>query len=146
MFHISLSSTTVYVQVSCVCVALNSRKLLGKNLQIVILAEKSGLVDLYLRRINTIFFFLRGSTCRDRLVVRTLRCGRSNPGSNPGHGSDMSFIIFNNNQFDHQKLHESYYFVPFCKIGKFFVSFKLGKLENACSFYPKLLKCLKLKV
>ena len=25
---------------------------------------------------------------RDRLVVRTLRCGRSNPGSNPGHGSD----------------------------------------------------------
>ena len=24
--------------------------------------------------------------CRDRLVVRTLRCGRSNPGSNPGHG------------------------------------------------------------
>ena len=26
---------------------------------------------------------------RDRLVVRTLRCGRSNPGSNPGHGSDL---------------------------------------------------------
>ena len=25
-------------------------------------------------------------TGRDRLVVRTLRCGRSNPGSNPGHG------------------------------------------------------------
>ena len=24
---------------------------------------------------------------RDRLVVRTLRCGRSNPGSNPGLGS-----------------------------------------------------------
>ena len=24
---------------------------------------------------------------RDRIVVRTLRCGRSNPGSNPGHGS-----------------------------------------------------------
>ena len=24
---------------------------------------------------------------RDRLVVRTLRCGRSNPGSNPGHGN-----------------------------------------------------------
>ena len=22
----------------------------------------------------------------DRLVVRTLRCGRNNPGSNPGHG------------------------------------------------------------
>ena len=24
---------------------------------------------------------------RDRIVVSTLRCGRSNPGSNPGHGS-----------------------------------------------------------
>ena len=24
---------------------------------------------------------------RDSLVVRTLRCGRSNPGSNPGHGT-----------------------------------------------------------
>ncbi len=23
---------------------------------------------------------------RDRLEVRTLRCGRNNPGSNPGHG------------------------------------------------------------
>ena len=29
---------------------------------------------------------------RDRLVVRTLRCGRSNPGSNPGHGSDSFFF------------------------------------------------------
>ena len=23
---------------------------------------------------------------RDRIVVSTLRCGRNNPGSNPGHG------------------------------------------------------------
>ena len=30
---------------------------------------------------------------RDRLVVRTLRCGRSNPGSNPGHGSDILLDI-----------------------------------------------------
>ena len=30
---------------------------------------------------------------RDRLVVRTLRCGRSNPGSNPGHGSDFFFVL-----------------------------------------------------
>ena len=30
---------------------------------------------------------LVGLDSRDRLVVRTLRCGRSNPGSNPGHGS-----------------------------------------------------------
>ena len=33
--------------------------------------------------------------CRDRLVVRTLRCGRSNPGSNPGLGScDLFFFFF----------------------------------------------------
>ena len=31
---------------------------------------------------------------RDRLVVRTLRCGRSNPGSNPGHGSDTFLFVF----------------------------------------------------
>ena len=29
----------------------------------------------------------KSSDSRDRLVVRTLRCGRSNPGSNPGHGN-----------------------------------------------------------
>ena len=29
---------------------------------------------------------------RDRLVVRTLRCGRSNPGSNPGHGINILTI------------------------------------------------------
>jgi hypothetical protein len=32
------------------------------------------------------------SKSRDRLVVRTLRCGRSNPGSNPGHGSVNSLL------------------------------------------------------
>ena len=30
---------------------------------------------------------------RDRLVVRTLRCGRSNPGSNPGHGMLRIFFL-----------------------------------------------------
>ena len=30
---------------------------------------------------------------RDRLVVRTLRCGRSNPGSNPGLGSCVGGIV-----------------------------------------------------
>ena len=30
---------------------------------------------------------------RDRLVVRTLRCGRSNPGSNPGHGMLEHFCM-----------------------------------------------------
>ena len=36
--------------------------------------------------------------CRDRLVVRTLRCGRSNPGSNPGHGSFL-FVLFADARF-----------------------------------------------
>ena len=29
-------------------------------------------------------------TRRDRIVVSTLRCGRSNPGSNPGHGIEYN--------------------------------------------------------
>ena len=28
---------------------------------------------------------------RDRIVVSTLRCGRNNPGSNPGHGNEVQF-------------------------------------------------------
>ena len=32
---------------------------------------------------------------RDRIVVSTLRCGRSNPGSNPGHGSQELFKLLN---------------------------------------------------
>ena len=31
---------------------------------------------------------------RDRLVVRTLRCGRSNPGSNPGLGTFFTLHYF----------------------------------------------------
>ena len=37
--------------------------------------------------------------CRDRLVVRTLRCGRSNPGSNPGYSSDPFFFFFSSSLF-----------------------------------------------
>ncbi|GBP92755.1 hypothetical protein EVAR_64365_1 [Eumeta japonica] len=38
---------------------------------------------------TVVVFALRvtSSDSRDRLVVRTPRCGRGNPGSNPGHGS-----------------------------------------------------------
>ena len=36
---------------------------------------------------------------RDRLVVRTLRCGRSNPGSNPGLGSCDLFFFFKKQKF-----------------------------------------------
>ena len=40
------------------------------------------------------YFFLSALvSSRDRLVVRTLRCGRSNPGSNPGHGSDILICL-----------------------------------------------------
>ena len=35
----------------------------------------------------------KSSVSRDRLVVRTLRCGRSNPGSNPGHGMQKQFFL-----------------------------------------------------
>ena len=35
-----------------------------------------------------------GVARRDRLVVRTLRCGRSNPGSNPGLGSIILAVLF----------------------------------------------------
>ena len=38
--------------------------------------------------------FLRQPS-RDRLVVRTLRCGRSNPGSNPGLGMFWGRVTFN---------------------------------------------------
>ena len=31
---------------------------------------------------------------RDRLEVRTLRCGRNNPGSNPGHGTFYNYFFF----------------------------------------------------
>ena len=30
---------------------------------------------------------------RDRIVVSTLRCGRNNPGSNPGHGRAVDFSV-----------------------------------------------------
>ena len=36
---------------------------------------------------HTKFQFGRWQTGRDRIVVSTSRCGRDNPGSNPGHGS-----------------------------------------------------------
>ena len=33
------------------------------------------------------------SNCRDSIVVSTLRCGRNNPGSNPGHGTFFETIL-----------------------------------------------------
>ena len=47
-----------------------------------------------LLKIKTSEILSRFHRRRDRLVVRTLRCGRSNPGSNPGHGTFLSFLFF----------------------------------------------------
>ncbi len=33
----------------------------------------------------------RSHSGRNRIVVSTLRCGRRNPGSNPGYGIDLFF-------------------------------------------------------
>ena len=48
-----------------------------------------------------IIFYLKAlvssSGSRDRIVVSTLRCGRNDPGSNPGHGTccfNMMIYIF----------------------------------------------------
>ena len=42
------------------------------------------------------------SDSRDRLVVRTLRCGRNNPGSNPGHGNCCFFFFLLSAQLSHR--------------------------------------------
>ena len=41
-----------------------------------------------------IYFNLAPVVRRDGRVVRTLRCGRSNPGLNPGHGTFYPFLFF----------------------------------------------------
>ena len=46
-----------------------------------------------LLKIKTSEFLSQSHRRRDRLVVRTLRCGRSNPGSNPGQGIFLPFLI-----------------------------------------------------
>ena len=46
-----------------------------------------------LLKIKTSEFLSQSHLRRDRLVVRTLRCGRSNPGSNPGQGTFLPFLI-----------------------------------------------------
>ena len=35
-------------------------------------------------------------TGRDRIVVSTSRCGRDNPGSNPGHGRKFQLCVSHN--------------------------------------------------
>ena len=57
--------------------------------------------------------------CRDRLVVRTLRCGRSNPGSNPGHGTFFLFVflLFN-------------FLSSFCKAMKYLFQDELCEIQK----------------
>ena len=52
-----------------------------------VLYKKNSKVILHIQKIC---IFSQG---RDRIVVSTLRCGRNNPGSNPGHGI-LSFELF----------------------------------------------------
>ena len=41
---------------------------------------------------------------RDRIVVSTLRCGRNNPGSNPGHGTFLENGKIRENFTEHRQL------------------------------------------
>lgn len=41
----------------------------------------------------TLVFEITCSYGRDRIVVSTSRCGRDNPGSNPGHGSGCAVAV-----------------------------------------------------
>ena len=61
-----------------------------------------------------LYFNLVPVVRRDRLVVRTLRCGRSNPGSNPGHGT-LFFRFYSLFYFSH-----NYYFL-FVYFGFYFL-------------------------
>ena len=76
-----------------------------------------------------LYFNLVPVVGRDRLVVRTLRCGRNNPGSNPGHGT-FFFLSYSLFYFSH-----NYFFIIICLLwfllqfeSKTFPSIKAQKL------------------
>ena len=52
-------------------------------------------------------FYVSWNDSRDRIVVSTLRCGRNNPGSNPGHGTHKTVSFFSISFF-----FLSFYFYP----------------------------------
>ena len=54
-------------------------------------------------KIDSVIMSKSDVSSRDRLVVRTLRCGRSNPGSNPGHGMQKQFFFVNPEMFGAKK-------------------------------------------
>ena len=47
--------------------------------------------DAYALSVWKLAVHVSSSGSRDRIVVSTLRCGRNNPGSNPGHGTFFSY-------------------------------------------------------
>ena len=47
--------------------------------------------DAYPLSFRKLAVHMSSSGSRDRIVVSTLRCGRNNPGSNPGHGTFFSY-------------------------------------------------------
>ena len=47
--------------------------------------------DAYALSVRKLAVHMSSSGSRDRIVVSTLRCGRNNPGSNPGHGTFFSY-------------------------------------------------------
>ena len=44
-------------------------------------------LTLFINSTSGVLLRYNWQSSRDRIVVSTLRCGRNNPGSNPGHGS-----------------------------------------------------------
>ena len=83
-------------------------------------------------------FYVSWNDSRDRIVVSTLRCGRNNPGSNPGHGTHKTVSFFSISFF-----FLSFYFHPSkCSILFliFFLivsSFSFGAFEECWYFVPK---------
>ena len=47
--------------------------------------------DAYGLSVRKLAVHMSSSGSRDRIVVSTLRCGRNNPGSNPGLGTFFSY-------------------------------------------------------
>ena len=64
----------------------------------IICTRTTLLSRLIIRRIGICKFACLPNS-RDRIVVSTLRCGRSNPGSNPGHGSCKKAVSAGNIYF-----------------------------------------------
>ena len=104
-----------------------------------------GNLSLYhLQILSTKRFFMSRSS-RDRLVVRTLRCGRNNPGSNPGHGS--GWTLSRAGLFLRLQTFISRYVIYFMLIpavndgSKFSVFIFLSQLKIPLLVFFQLLKC-----